>query len=176
MAHAAAPLNNEDIQHFINAMKPLQSLGEKYPFDEDFDAHPDSPAGESTDAINFSPMSRALAKVKDHPSFEEFKTIVLRAGFTSPQQWATVGDRIMRAYTSLKVIEGMTPEKIQELMKTIEEVKKNEYLSPKMKKRLLASLTQTITTADTLPARTKADQETLKPYLARLERLFEEQP
>lgn len=176
MAHAAAPLNGNDIQHFINAMKPLQALGEKYPFDENSDALPDPTGTEATDVTSFAPMSRALDRVRDHPSFEEFKTIVHRAGFSSPQQWATVGDRIMRAYTSLKVIESMTPEKIQELLKTIEEIKKNEYLSPKIKKQLLASLTQTVNMADTLPARIKADQEKLKPYLARLGRLFEEQP
>ena len=128
MAHAAVPLNKGDIKHFINAMKPLQALGEKYPFEENSDALTDTAGTEDTDVTRFSPMSRALAKVKDHPSFEEFKTIIHRAGFASPQQWATVGDRIMRAYTSLKVIESMTPEKIQELLKTIEEVKKNEYL------------------------------------------------
>ncbi len=168
-AHAITPLGENDIQHFMNAMKPLQELGEKY----DFPENTDTPA-ENPDFADFSPMSRALKDVKDHESYEEFKTIILAAGFSTPQQWASIGDRIMRAYTSAKIIETMTPEKIQKMLKSIEEVKKNEYLSPEIKKQLLNNLTQALTMTDNLTESTKADQEALKPYLAKLERLFEE--
>jgi len=68
----------------------------------------------------------------------------------------------------------MTPEKIQDMLKNIEEVKKNAYLSPEMKKQILKNMTQMMTMAEKTPASIKADQESLKPYLAKLERLFEE--
>lgn len=169
MAQAAAPLSKDDIQHFMNAMKPLQELGQKYEFDENKD-----PPAENTGFTGFSPMTRALEDVKGHASYEEFNIIIHDAGFSSPEQWADVGDRVIRAYTALKVAREMTPEKKQKMMKNIEEVKKNEYLSPELKKQLLESLSQSMTMTDNINAGTKADQESLKPYLDQLERLFEE--
>lgn len=168
-AHAATPLSGNDIQHFMNAMKPLQKLGTKYDFAEDENL-PDK----NGDFADFSPMSQSLEAVKDHESYEEFKTIILKAGFSSPQQWANVGDRVIRAYTSLRIIEEMTPQRIAEILKDIEEVEKNQYLSPEIKKQILESLTRTMTLKDNISEATKADQESLKPYLAKLERLFEE--
>lgn len=173
-AHAASKLGEDDIQHFMNAMKPLRELGERYDFAEN-----KRPPVENPDFADFSPMTRALEDMKDHESYGEFKRIILAAGFSSPQQWATVGDRIMRAYTSARIIREMTPEKRRKMIKSIEEVKKNEYLSPEIKKQLLNGLTQAITMADNMTESAmtesaKADQETLKPYLAKLERLFEE--
>ncbi len=170
MAQAATPLGEDDIQNFMKAMKPLQELGDKY----DFENNEDGPS-ENLDLDEFSPMSHALENVKEHESYEEFKTIILQAGFSSPQQWASVGDRVLRAYTSLRIIEEMTPERIEEMLKSVEEVKKNQYLSPEIKKQLLESLSQTMTMKENISQSTKADQEALKPYLAKLERLFEEE-
>lgn len=168
-AHATEPLSEGDVQHFMNAYNPVQKLGNKYDFDDDKDD-----AIENIDPADFTPMSYALERVKNHEAYEEFKTIISTAGFSSPQQWANVGDRVMGAFTSLKIIEEMTPEKIQEMLKSIEDVKKNEYLSPEIKKQLLESLTQMVTMSDNISHDEKADQNALKPYLARLERLFEE--
>ncbi|PCI50538.1 MAG: hypothetical protein COB49_03550 [Alphaproteobacteria bacterium] len=168
-AHAEAQLGEDDIQHFINAMKPLRDLGEKYDITEN-----NNLPTENTGFTAYFPMSRALENVKDHSSYEDFEKIIREAGFSSPAQWANIGDRVMRAYTSLKIIREMTPERIQEMLKGIEDVKKNKYLSPEIKEQILDSLTQTITMSDNISGNTKADQEALKPYLTRLERLFEE--
>ncbi|PCJ44561.1 MAG: hypothetical protein COA76_16425 [Moritella sp.] len=168
-AHAAPTLSGDDIQHFMNAMKPLKKLGAKYDFNDN---------GNSSTAqmaqTGFAPMSRSLAEVKNHEAYEEFKTIINKAGFSSPEQWAVVGDRVMRAYMSLKALEELTPEKIQELQVSIEAVEKNEYLSAETKKQLLGSMKQMITLKSDMPEESKADQDALKPYLAKLNSLFEE--
>jgi len=49
-AHAAPALSKDDIQNFMNAMKPLQVLGEKYDMDENKD-----PPDEDTGFENFLP-------------------------------------------------------------------------------------------------------------------------
>jgi len=200
-AHAAEPLSHDDITHFINAMQPLQTLGQELDQELDKDqklnAAQDSPhdkmgqapvisasdlsglkiiSGKNGSSLpNFAPMSDALNGMKGHPAYGKFQSILHNAGFSSPEQWAHIGDRVMRAYMSRNMIKSMTPQKRLEMMKTIEEVEKNEYLSSETKKHLLNSMKAATAMADHLPAEIKADQEALKPSLARLDRLFKEE-
>lgn len=166
--YAADTLSGNDIQHFIDAFRPVQELEGKYDFNDE-----EEPA-EDINPEDFTPMTYVLELMKNHESYDEFTEIILSAGFSSPQQWAEVGDRVMNAYTAIRIIEEMTPKKIQKMLKSIEEVKKNEYLSPEIKKQLLESLTQMVTISDNLTEGEIADQEALTPYLDRLELLFKE--
>ncbi len=76
---------------------------------------------------------------------------------------------------SLKMIQAFTPEKRQEMQKTIAEIENNKYLSPESKQQILNNLRRSMTMAQNMSPQATVDQDTLKPYLARLERLFEEQ-
>lgn len=195
-ANAAAPLSQDDINHFINAMKPLQALGQELDKDQALDKEQDSinnkmreePTASSSDFTgldniskgnnpslpNFAPMSHALTKMKGHPAYGKFQSILHNAGFSSPEQWARIGDRIMRAYMSRNMLKSMTPQKTLEIMKTIEEVEENEYLSSETKKHLLNSMKAATAMTRHIPAEIKADQDALKPSLAKLDRLFKE--
>jgi len=168
-AQARTPLSGDDVRHFIAAMKPLQKLGRKYDFEN---------RGKQTvkglNVTDFYPMSRSLDRVKDHESYPEFTAIIQKAGFSSPEKWASMGDRIMRAYMFGRLVEGLTPEKIQDMRENMAEIKKNAYLSPDVRKKILDNLQQTMAMAHKMPENIKADQESLKPFLAKLKRLFEE--
>ncbi len=169
VAHADSPLNGDDIQHFMNAMKPLQELGEKYNFEND-----DQMLAANSNMADFSPMSNSLEVIKSHEAYGEFKKVIRAAGFSDATEWANIGDRVMKAYMSLKMTEQMTPEKMQEMQKNIEEIKKNEYLSSEMKERILNSLGLALSMGGNMSEEDKADRKALRPYLAKLDRLFEE--
>ncbi|MCF6216035.1 MAG: hypothetical protein L3J58_07665 [Emcibacter sp.] len=168
-AHAETPLNGKDIQHFMNAMKPLQKLGEKYNIDED-----DNMPMEQGDMNSFSPMTSSLEKIRTHEAFDEFKSIIFDAGFSSVEQWANVGDRIMRAFMSLKMTSEITPEIRQQIQKSLAEIKKSDYLSPEVKQQLITSMNHSLALGKNMSPDDKADIDTVKPYLAKLERHFEE--
>jgi len=168
-ARADTALSENDIRHFMNAMKPLQELGKKY----DFVDNNHLPMA-TLDMNSFSPMSHSLEKVKNHKAFDEFSSIIQGAGFSSVEQWANIGDRIIRAYLSLRIVAEMTPEKIQEIQKSLAEVKQNNYLSPEVKKQLLNSLKRSITLEKNMSNGDKADQKSLKAHLVELEQYFEE--
>ncbi|NOZ42924.1 MAG: hypothetical protein GXP02_07150 [Alphaproteobacteria bacterium] len=169
-AYAQTPLSGNDIRHFIKAMKPLQKLGRKY----DFKNSGNGPA-ESLNITNFFPMSRSLKTIKDNKGYGEFKAVIRKAGFSSPEQWASIGDRIMRAYVFLKLTKTLTPEKIRDLQKNVAVIEKNKYLSLEMRKKFLDNLKQTIAMARKMPKNITADQASLKPFSAELKRLFKEQ-
>lgn len=169
-AQAQTPLGGDDIRHFIAAMKPLQKLGEKYDFKNGRQQRV-----EGLNVTDFYPMSQSLDRVKKHESYSEFTAIIHKAGFSSPEKWASIGDRIMRAYMFGRVVEGLTPEKIQDMRENMAEIEKNAYLSPEVRKKIIDNLKQTTAMADEMPENIKADQESLKPFLAKLKRLFEEQ-
>ncbi len=168
-ARAETPLNGKDIQHFMNAMQPLQELGEKHDI-----GHSDDMSMEQGDMNRFSPMTNSLEKIRAHKAFDEFKSIIFDAGFSSVEQWANVGDRIMRAYMSIKMTTEMTPEIIQQIQKSLAEIEKSDYLSPEVKKQLVTSMKRSLTLGKNMSSVDKADIDTVKPYLAKLERHFEE--
>ncbi|MCF8473103.1 MAG: hypothetical protein K9G26_00285 [Emcibacter sp.] len=169
VAYADSPLNVNDIQYFMKVMPPLQLLGQKYNFENGAEQN------QIMDINNFTPMSNALEIIQTHKAFSEFQSIIHTAGFSSPQHWATVGDRIMRAYISLQTAKNMTPKKIQDMTISIEEMNKNEYLSLETKQNIQNNLNNMIEMVRNTPQDIKNDQETLKPFLTQLERLFEEQ-
>jgi len=169
-AQARTPLSGDDVRHFIAAMKPLQKLGRKYDFEDT-----GKQTVEGLNVMDFYPMSRSLDRVKNHKSFGEFKEIIHKVGFSSPEKWASIGDRVMRAYMFGRLVEGLSPEKLQDMQEKMAEIEKNVYLSPEIRKKILDNLKQTMAMAHKMPENIKADQESLKPFLAKLKRLFEEQ-
>lgn len=174
-AYAEPPLRKAEIEHFMDAMRPLQALSDKHDITGEETPPEEAPPKEQDDPMAFAPMSDALKQIKQHDAYEEFQTIVKNAGFSTPEQWAVIGDRVMRAYMSYKVIKDITPEKIQEMMKTIEETEENEYLSSETKLQLLSSIRQTMYLVDNTPQNIIEDQEALKPYLEKLDILFKEE-
>lgn len=169
-AHAQAPLSGDDIHHFINAMKPLQELGSQY----DFYNIGNKPV-EELNATNFFPMSHSLERVKNHQAYGEFQAIIHDAGFSSPEKWASIGDRIMRAYMFGRLVEELAPEEIQNMRDKMAGIEENDYLSLEIRKKILDNLKQILAMADEMPQAIKADQDSLKPFSAQLKRLFEEQ-
>ncbi len=169
-ADVQPPLRGADIEHFMDAMKPLQALSDKHNITGEY-----TPPEVQDGPIVFSPMSDALKQIKKHDAYEEFQSIVKNAGFSSSEHWARIGDRVMRAYISFNAAKDLSPKKRQEMLKTIEDIEKNAYLSSDAKQHLLNSIKQTIDMAENTPEDIKADQNILKPYLPRLEILFKEQ-
>lgn len=169
-ANALDPLDADDMQHFMNAMQPLQDLGKKHDFEGDEEEN--LPAEESPDV--FSPMTDSLSLIKQHEAYGEFVVIIQNAGFHDAAEWANVGDRVMRAYMSLKMAQELTPEKRQEMEKSIREIEQNDYLSPDMKKQLITGLKQSLNIFDQKTDENTDDQNAVQPYLSRLESLFKE--
>jgi len=166
MAYADDPLTGDNIQHFMNAMKPLKKLGEKHDI-----GNSDHTAAAAMSGHEFTPMTNSLKEIKAHKAYGEFQSIIKSAGFSSAEQWANIGDRIMRAYMSLKITAEMTPERKKIIQKSIQEIKKNEYLTPTVKEQLLKSMNQSLLIPNSSD---KADTDMLKPYLTKLDQLFEE--
>ena len=169
VAYAASPLTSDNIEHFMKAMKPLQQLSRKYDLEKETKGSVDDFATKE-----FAPMSRSLDKIKDHKAYDEFTDIILDAGFSSVDQWANVGDRVMKSYISLRMKREMTPEQIQEIKKSMAEIENNAYLSAEMKKQFMANLQRTMAMVNDISNSDKADQEALEPYLPKLDQLFEE--
>ncbi|WP_339862160.1 hypothetical protein [Paremcibacter congregatus] len=168
---AATPLSRDNIESFIAVMKPMQKLEEKYDILEEDGSDMQSvlPGSET-----FGPMTHSLKTIRTHKSFPEFAKIIDDAGFTSPDQWANVGDRILNAYMGLKMAANMSPADVEKMQESIAELEKNEYLSPETKAQMLVGLKQGLAMMTNPSDQVKADQKALKPYMRKLEILFED--
>lgn len=167
--HASVPLQEKDIQSFLTAMPLLHKLEKKYNLGEYLNTAPLSGPEE-----DFSPMTRSLAKMRDHAAYDEFSDIVTNAGFPSPSAWASTGDRILKTYMSIRMAEETSPAKRQALLENIAEVEKNDFLSPTMKKQMLAGMKMGLAMMTTPSTEMKADQKTLRPHLTKLEKIFKD--
>ena len=94
-----APLTSSQVKGFVGALAELKVWGEEHA-----DEYGDLPLSEfdgPEDAA--SPLTAAVAAMAGHAALNEIETILKRHGFGSAESWAQIGDRIIRAYASVKL-------------------------------------------------------------------------
>jgi len=165
-------LKDADIRHFIAAIKPLDKLGKKYALDQDKDMMSQTMDGE------FNPMSQSLKRIRKHEAYGEFKHIIQKAGFSSDEEWAMVGDRVMKAFIALKMKKEMQHQPGQggvgELEESLKQIENNQHISSEMKERLLKQIKQSIIMIKSVSNSSPADQNALRPHMDNLNTQFKD--
>lgn len=98
-AVAASSLSQEQVQNYIASFAEVQSYGEQNPMPQK-GIDRSRPLASSVELLD-----------KDSAHYQELAALVKKYHFQSPEQWADVGDRVMRAYFVAK--EGVTLEFIK---------------------------------------------------------------
>ncbi|GAA0694977.1 hypothetical protein GCM10009104_23170 [Marinobacterium maritimum] len=164
----AAALGPQQVEAYLDSLAEVKQLGErmKAAGQGTFLAREISPkAGES-----FDPHQRAVMALKrehdDH--YKALILIVQQRGFTSPESWARVGDRVVLAYGAIKA-ESESPEML--LL-----AKQMKGMDPQMLQLLPAEqrvqVEQALIIAEALARVPEADKHQVLPHIARLDREF----
>lgn len=162
-AQASSPaLTDAQIRGFIASMPDIQALGDKYPDIED----------DEDDDVNFAnPISSGIAKLRGHEAYAPLTRLVKQHGFSSPEQWGLVGDRVIRAFlaTTMDETPASTRAQMAEILKQVDE---NPALSAEQKadmKKMMSDGMSFMHSLDEVPA---ADIKAIRPHLAELQRVM----
>lgn len=123
---AAQNLTENEARRFVDSLPAVTEFGnsmdeslQKGAFDEEMRPAPGEP---------FEPYSRGIAflKSEDQGIYNELGDIVSDHGFSSPEVWASAGDKLFMAYMASQMKnsdmpQNMTPEMIDRMPKSMQE-------------------------------------------------------
>lgn len=166
-AQAAQALNGDIINRFIDSLVALQPLQEKYQ-GESWASAANSTGDESGDGISL--MSDSLEAMKGHEAYAEVARTVKAHGFSSPEQWGEIGDRIFKAYAAASM-EAERPGSRREMEEAMRELE-NADMPAAQKQMMQQSMGQAMATIKSLTDAPQADIEAVQPYMAEIEQAF----
>lgn len=118
----------------------------------------------------FDPHQRAVMLLKrEHADdYVQLNRILQPRGFTSPESWARLGDRVVLAYGAIKA-ESESPE-ILLLAQQMQGM--NPQLLQLLPPEQRVQMEQALVIADALSRVSEADKQQVRPHIARLDRVF----
>jgi|GEM_PF-2242783 len=175
VASAETPLQPRQIEAFITATPQLTALGKKYNLEQPGSDNTETTEEKQDINIETSPFGSALTQIKSHRAYGEFQNIIKRAGFSSDTEWASVGNRIIKAMVATE-IENEGPQSKNELTEAISQVKNNPHITDEQKQAIIATLEETLSSMASFKSESKSDVSAIKPYMTELKNIFKDQP
>jgi hypothetical protein len=158
--HAQQPLDRGTINRWADSMLEIQRWSENQPdMDDGFD---------DSDPFNFE-SSLALA-ARQHG---EIRRIIGRHGFSSGDQWAAVGSRIMNAYSAMHMDEE-SPEFQREMQQAIREIDQNPHLSAEQKEMMRNQMQMAMGMMTQMADAPAADVAAVRANRAKLDQVFDD--
>lgn len=173
-ANAQNSLKSVDIEKYLTTLPLIEKLIRDYN-----DTKKESAIDSDTTIINNSglshtPISDSLEIAKMHPTYSDFLKIVKNAGFSSDDEWAKTGDKIMFAYSAynLQKMGGGVDEAVSNLAEKLEIVKSNKFISTEQKLILTENIENSMALMNDPNYINNDNIQILKPYIERLESLL----
>ncbi|WP_417319876.1 hypothetical protein [Emcibacter sp.] len=170
LAMAETPLTGPRIENFLDTWSPLQQLGEKYSLD-----FQNSPPPEVNQENGFNPFLSSLNILKGHQAYGEFMSILKGAGFSSPEEWATTANRVMRAYMASSFDAGEHSMSSIEIKDAIKQVQENPHISDVQKQAIINNLKNSVAAVNSMKNVSQDDLNAVKPYLGKIEETISEE-
>jgi len=174
-------LTKTEIEQYLSSISGLQSLDAEI----DAESKNDDEATENQilfepDSMSLTPISDSIEQITLHPTFEKFTAIINKAGFSSPQEWASTGDRIMIAYGAYQLKnppqnKAATLDEIKNEMQTsLERIEKNQFISNEQKQTLINKIQKSMALMSDPNYIDNENIPIISPYLVRLNSLFKD--
>ncbi|TVQ37485.1 MAG: hypothetical protein EA384_11490 [Spirochaetaceae bacterium] len=154
--HAQQPLDRGTINRWADSMEEVQRWGESR-IDLDGDASMDF-------AASFARAAREHAEVQ---------RIIARHGFSSGDQWARTGSRIMHAFAAMKM-DAYAPAMEREMRQQLEEIERNPHLPPEQRQMMRQQIELAMGSAEAFADAPAEDVAAVRANRQRLDRLFED--
>ncbi len=177
LAHAAEPLESDQISRWLASMSDLRTWSEANEDRLDRDMFepasprmsPMSPPSEEDIERMRSPFTNGVAAARTAGVEREVLGIVEPHGF-SLDEWGETGDRIMRAYIALQM-EGQ-PDMTSKLDETIQQME-NSPMSQTQKNQMINSLMRPLDIYNMMKDAPAEDVEAVRPMAGTIRQTFE---
>ena len=181
IALAQDQLTNVEIERYLSSITSLQLLDTQIEAEsENDDQVVESQFFEETGTMSLTPITDSLSKITTHPTYDRFTEIIKRTGFSSPQQWASAGDRIMIAYSAYQLKNppqnnGANMGAItDEMQASLERIEKNQFISSEQKQILKNKIKNSMALMSDPNYIENENIPIISPYIARLNSLFKD--
>ena len=181
IALAQDQLTNVEIERYLSSITSLQLLDTQIEAEsENDDQVVESQFFEETGTMSLTPITDSLSKITTHPTYDRFTAIIKRTGFSSPQQWASAGDRIMIAYSAYQLKNppqnnGANMGAItDEMQASLERIEKNQFISSEQKQILKNKIQNSMALMSDPNYIENENIPIISPYIARLNSLFKD--
>lgn len=156
----AGPLTEQQVERYLKSMPQSQALSKKY---DD---------GQRKKIDPHLPLTSALKLMHSQgPAYDGLKKLAIEHGFSSAEEWADVGDRVMTAYLFLS--SSLSPEQIEQgYQQGVSNIKKDPKLSDVQKQMILQRMEKTHTKNQDRRINAQPDLPALAPYKATLEQVY----
>lgn len=168
----AEPLSHDEISGFIASLSDMEDLGKKYENDEGLRLREEEALEHSQSVEEFNWMSASIAAIKGHPAYDEFEEIAEDHGFSSPEEWGEVGDRVLKAFMAASM-DANAREMQAQMEETLRELENNPDISPEQKQMMRDSMGSGMAQFKAMTDAPAADIEAVKPFLPELRRAFD---
>ena len=169
----AGDLTEERIKGFVATLSELDELADRY---DDLDELEDI-GEESQDAAeggDFNPMTMAVQEMRGHEIYDEFSAIVSEHGFSDPEDWASTGDRIVRAMMALEMERQGHGDMRAEMDEAMREMEQNPNITDEQRQQMRQQMEQAVSGMEAMADAPQEDIDAVKPHADELRRAMED--
>ena len=159
---SASSLTDAQVRNFVASWSQVAQLIDDDDDDEFMDEYDDDEDDEFFSAVSM--ISDMLRVMEDDPVYADVEAIARQHGFSSIDEWGSVGDRVMRAAFALSMGDfGLAAEDRME--QSMHEIEQNPHLTDEHKQEILRSMREAAAMRAEVAAAPEADKAAVQPYL-----------
>ena len=159
---SASSLTDAQVRNFVASWSQVAQLIDDDDDDEFMDEYDDDEDDEFFSAVSM--ISDMLRVMEDDPVYADVEAIARQHGFSSIDEWGSVGDRVMRAAFALSMGDfGLAAEDRME--QSMHEIEQNPHLTDEHKQEILRSMREAAAMRAEVAAAPEADKAVVQPYL-----------
>ncbi len=174
-------LQKSEIDQYINSVRELNQLRPAQPEINNSKTQLVPRSGDQQN-ISMTPITDNLEFLRTQPNYEAFKSTIRKYGFSTPENWANVGDKVMMAYSAYHLKNDVTKgaPSVSEILTDMQEqqtnIKNNPYITQEQKLGLLNKIQNSMALLRDPNYINSENISVIGPYIERLDSLFKEYP
>ncbi|MCL7942525.1 hypothetical protein [Marinobacter sp. ATCH36] len=160
----AETLTDQTVRSFISSLEDLQTMEDEFEdLTEDLSAEEE--AAEMPDMSRI--FSSSVEQMKGHDMYNQLEDVVQQHGFSSPEQWGQIGDRIFHAWSALEM--GQQSGQVnQEMARAMEEIDNNPNMSEAQKQQMREMMGGAMSAFEQAASAPEADKQAVQPHMEAL--------
>jgi hypothetical protein len=166
----ADSLSDTTIRAFIASMQDVQTLENQY---AGTDQWPDDTEDNTDSMPDISRLfSDGLKEMKAYPVYAQFEKLIKNRGFSSAEQWASVGDRVFHAMMAIEM-QSESPDMAQDVAEAMVEIENNPDMTAEQKAQIKAMMAGAMGVAQSVSKAPPADIKAVRPHMDALRTLMD---
>lgn len=168
----AASLTDAEIKNFISSMQDVQAFDDEYEDIDDFEGHEDEMLAGDDMTVQEEPLLKSIQRMKGHDIYNKLEDVVRKHGFSDLEQWAQVGDRVMKAFIGIH-IGDQQPNMQAEMEASIREIDENPHMTEEQKDEMKQMMRNAMSSMEKMTDAPSEDMDALRSHIDELNQVLD---